>query len=63
MDDHKGSKAKKESGSRIRTFRSCGWNGLLEVIEQTYAEEVYLTHGNGDALPNFFKKRVEMHPY
>ena len=33
------------------------WNGLLEVIEQTGAEEVYLTHGNGDALAKFLQEK------
>ena len=33
------------------------WKGLIEVIEGTGAEEVLMTHGNGDALVRYLSER------
>ena len=33
------------------------WNGLLEVIKGTEAEEIKLTHGNGDALTKYLREQ------
>ena len=33
------------------------WKGLIEVIEETGAEEVLMTHGNGDALVRYLSAR------
>ena len=33
------------------------WKGLIEVIEGTGAEEILMTHGNGDALVRYLSER------
>jgi putative mRNA 3-end processing factor len=32
------------------------WDGLLQVIKGTGAEEIFLTHGNGDALARYLQE-------
>lgn len=33
------------------------WDGLLQVIQGTGAEEIFLTHGNGDALARYLQEK------
>ena len=33
------------------------WDGLVNVIEETGAEEIKMTHGNGDALVRYLRER------
>tara|TARA_E500000331_G_scaffold346892_1_gene386360 strand:+ start:135 stop:1133 length:999 start_codon:yes stop_codon:yes gene_type:complete len=33
------------------------WNGLIEVIKGTGAEEIQVTHGNGDALTRYLREQ------
>ena len=33
------------------------WDGLLEVIKGTEAEEIKVTHGNGDALTRYLQEQ------
>ena len=57
MDDYKGAKRRRNLDRGFVLSDHADWNGLLEVIEQTGAEEVYLTHGNGDALAKFLQEK------
>ena len=33
------------------------WNGLIDVIRGTEAEQIKVTHGNGDALTRFLSEK------
>ncbi len=33
------------------------WDGLIQVIQGTGAEEIFLTHGNGDALARYLQEK------